>query len=275
MAAGADRSKVHILRSVRLSGSAVERDLRLDLDTAAIEQHIQQHPQTRLIVIDPISNHLGDVSMVAEQEIRQLLGPLKRIARARDLSVTSVMHLNKKEGLAAINRVGGAGAFVGVARASWLFGRDSTGRVMAPLKNNYAKHSTKGLGYSIDERLVMIKGSNEPIPRIEWLGASSVDANDLLQESKQTARADAEAFLEGFLSGGSQDALKVYVAAAAQGISERTLDRAKAKLRVESRKKGTEGGWEWLLPTEQAQTNDANKGQGEIGTVGTLQSALQ
>jgi hypothetical protein len=121
---------------------------------------------------------------------------------------------------------------------------------------------------------VMIQAVNEPIPRIEWLGVAAVDANELLEESKQTARADAKSFLENFLAGGPQPATAVAKAAGAQGISERTLDRAKAALGVESRKNG-QSGWEWLLPTEHVQAKDANEGPGEAGTVGTLEAHLQ
>jgi putative DNA primase/helicase len=277
-AAGADLSKVQIIQSVRVSvGEQMQaRDLHLDEDVGAIEKKLRDFPATRLIIIDPISDHLGSKKMWAEQEMRELLGPLKKLAQKYEVSVVCVMHPNKKEGLSAIYRIGGAVAFVGVARANWLFTKHPdypSNSYMLPLKNNYAPDSLRGLAYRIKEQLVQIEGSDEPIPRVEWLGEADIDANEALappQKKHAPSRADAKAFLSSFLGAGPQDASAVYTAANAQGISQRTLDRAKAELGIESRKKGSEG-WEWVLPD--GQSKDANASKGESGTVGSLQHA--
>lgn len=270
-AACADLSKVHILKDILVSGQSASDSLRLDLDVGAIDLYLGQHPDIRLIVIDPASNHLGNVSMVDEQEVRAILGPLKEVAKAHDLAVVGVMHLNKKEGLSAIHRVGGAGAFIGVARASWLFARDpgaSSGRFMLPLKNNYVREPSS-LGFRVIERPVTIENEQVPTPYIEWLNEVYLDVDEIISTPKKPMpRADAKVFLKAYLVGGPRDATAAYSAAAAQGISERTLDRAKADLGVESRKRGTDR-WEWVLPDRQPK--DATNDHGEFGTVGTLQ----
>jgi putative DNA primase/helicase len=272
IAAGADLSKIHIVKAVRFGGRVADGGLRLDIDVAAIEQFVSEHTDIRLMVIDPISNHLGNASMVDEQAVRGILSPLKGVAAAHDFAIVGVMHLNKKEGLSAIHRVGGAGAFIGVARASWLFARhqDQSGkRSMVPLKNNYAKQ-LDGLAYRIAEKPVQIEGANELIPHVEWLGQSVMEADDLMAPPKQkrtSSRTDANVFLEDFLAGGPQDATAVQAAAHTEGISERTLDRAKRELGIESRKNGSEG-WKWSLPAGSAK--DANDGCDEEGKSGTL-----
>jgi hypothetical protein len=248
-AADADLSKVHIIQSVRVRASkqTQTRDLHLDEDVEAIGEMLHKFPAIRLIIIDPISDHLGGKKMWAEQEMRELLRPLAKMAQNRDVAVVCVMHPNKKEGLSAIYRISGAVAFVGVARANWLFTKHRdypSNSYMLPLKNNYARDSLLGLAYRISEVLVQIENSDEPIPHVEWLGEADVDANEALappQKKRASSRADAKAFLRAFLAGGPQDASAVYAAAAAEGISERTLDRAKAELGVESRRRGTEG----------------------------------
>jgi len=274
MAADADLSKVKLLRSVRGSGQVAGHSLGLDADVEAIKQYLREHPNVRLIVIDPVSNHLGSASMQDEQEVRRILGPLQEIARMYDLAIICVMHLNKKEGLVAIHRVGGAGAFIGVARASWLFIRQADAplkRFMLPLKNNYGKEPS-GLGYQVEEKPVEIEKELVPTPSIVWLDETNLDADEALSTPKRRAsRGDAKSFLEAFLAKGPQEAPAVYAAAAERGISERTLDRAKRDLGVESRKKGADC-WEWALPDDL--TKDAREAQGESGILGTLQLSV-
>jgi putative DNA primase/helicase len=279
VAAGADCSKVHIFKSVliRSGGRNVERTLRLDDDLAEIKNFLQKNPDIRLAVVDPVTNHLGDASMVDEQEIRALLNPFQ----TRGVASICVAHLNKKSDQAAIHRVSGAGAFIGLARASWLFARDLTlpsERHMLPLKNNYANGSTLGLRYRILERAVKIEGDDVLTPYVEWIGASAADANEILAPPKRSSRGDAGNFLQDYLSQGPKDTADVYTAAKTRGISERTLDRAKAELGIESRKKGQAGGWEWVLPTVTPQTSGQvggcqRSGQ-DVGAVDTLQFCI-
>lgn len=115
---------------------------------------------------------------------------------------------------------------------------------------------------------VEIENVDVPTPCVEWLKVAHVDANEVISMPKKHApRADAKAFLKDFLSGEPRDASAVYAAAAAEGISVRTLDRAKSELAVESRKKGTEG-WKWVLPD--GQPKGVRQGQEGYGTLGTL-----
>src|SRR6185437_5571506 len=102
-----------------------EREISLDKDMAALERKLIEHPNIRLVVVDPVSNNLGSAGINKEQESRQLvLIPLKDLAARRNVAVLAVMHLNKNTEASGMHRVGGAMAFVGVARAVWLFAPD-------------------------------------------------------------------------------------------------------------------------------------------------------
>ena len=116
MAARANLDRIDFLDAVRPIKSE-NREIRLDMDIPAIEKKLASNPNIRLLVIDPISNYLGEVSMVAEQEVRSILIPLKRAAEKYNIAVLIVMHLNKKSDLDAISRVGGAMA----SRSLFLF----------------------------------------------------------------------------------------------------------------------------------------------------------
>jgi AAA domain-containing protein/bifunctional DNA primase/polymerase-like protein len=122
-AAGADLSKIHFLKSVSIGSAETsdEREVAFDQDLKQVEEFLQQHPDVRLIVVDPVSNYLGSAKMNSEQEIRAVLIPLKNLAERMDVAVIGVMHLNKAVDRGAVNRVGGAMAFVGVARSAYLF----------------------------------------------------------------------------------------------------------------------------------------------------------
>jgi len=59
---------------------------------------------------------------------------------------------------------------------------------------------------------------------------------------------EAKDFLSSALAQGARPAKDVEAEARQEGISERTLKRAKKELRVQSRKCGMTGAWEWSLP---------------------------
>lgn len=68
-------------------------------------------------------------------------------------------------------------------------------------------------------------------------------------------RPAAEAFLLSRLAHGPVPAAVVLAEAKARGISERTLDRAKARLGIRSRR--VRGGWVWTLPAGAADNDPA------------------
>jgi hypothetical protein len=63
------------------------------------------------------------------------------------------------------------------------------------------------------------------------------------------ARDEAKKFLAGLLAGGPVSSADVEEAATANGISRRTLFRAKADLGIAAKKSGD--GWTWQLPAPQ------------------------
>jgi hypothetical protein len=116
------------------------------------------------------------------------------------------MHLNKKSDLDAINRVGGAMAFIGVCRVSWLFVRNvQEAEVdgepaedkpdtfsMLRIKNNLAKASHTGLSYSVQLRKVKIEGKLVSEPYVVWGKVINGDADAALETKnhRQAKRAD-------------------------------------------------------------------------------------
>jgi hypothetical protein len=119
---------------------------------------------------------------------------------------------------------------------------DERVRVLAPIKSNLGP-MPRALTYTL-----------EPVghvARIGWGNETQLTANEILSHpSTDGAMAKAVEFLKKLLSGGAIPAAKVTEEAAAAGISEKTLRRAKKKLGVKAVKSAFGGGWLWELPAE-------------------------
>ncbi len=95
----------------------------------------------------------------------------------------------------------------------------------------------------------------EPDGTFRWTGESQLTASTMLAPElngeEKGARADAKEFLLSALAQGPRPAKDVTAEAGQEGISERTLRRAKRNLSVRSsHKPEMNGGWEWSLPEE-------------------------
>ena len=115
--------------------------------------------------------------------------------------------------------------------------------------------------------------------RVSWEGDSVLSADGLLNSPGETKRDAAAEFLEGLLADGPMPASEVKEEAEAEGISERTLKRAKQELGVEAVREGRSGEiggdlWCWRLPFKGATDLDLG-GQPSTKRVASLKSAGQ
>ena len=256
MAAGADLKKVRFAKMTSGDPNAKhqnDREMRLDKDIAAIKKALTENPSIRLIVIDPVSNYLGDTKMVDEQSVRRVLTPLQILASETGVTILGIMHLNKKQDLDAIHRIGGATAFVGVARAVWLFAVDPENANlfhMLRVKKNIGER-TGGMKYQIATKPVDIEGEAVPEPYVEWLGSTDKSADDMLAPKPagrpRNERDDASEWLKEFLTGGPQPSKEVQTKCEAAGFTYRTMIRAKDDVGVRVFKR--EDQWYWELNT--------------------------
>jgi hypothetical protein len=265
-AAGADVSRVHLLRAVRVvqqDGKQMERGFSLECDVNALDDAIKQTPDSRLIVIDPISAYLGGVDSHNNTEVRGLLAPLAELAARTGVAILAVTHLRKSGG-SAIYRAMGSLAFAAAARAVWGIAEDADDpekRIMVRVKGNLS-HDPGGLAYRIEVAL--------DIPRIAWEpGAVNLRADDVLggldsREDRSDRRA-AEAWLKDFLADGPKAKNEVERRSKQAGFSMATLRRAAGTLRISSKKPGFKSGWEWRLP-EGAQSEDAHTIPSDVST---------
>lgn len=72
-----------------------------------------------------------------------------------------------------------------------------------------------------------------------------VEIGSVSDEEKTTKTDTAKQFLQDFLADGSKPQSEIVTAAAEQGIAKRTLDRAKAELKIKSY--SSDKRWYWQL----------------------------
>jgi putative DNA primase/helicase len=259
MAAGADTSRVYKLEMtfVAENGSKSQREAALDSDLPKMEKMLAEHPSIRLLIIDPLSNYTGKVKLNDEQTMRTaILVPLRDLAKKYGVTVICVCHLNKRSDVNALNRVLGAGAITGVARACWLFAADEEAPedecdhfVMCDGKGNLTRKALrKGLKYHTaekqltwpDGRPVLDPDTGKQISAsyVVWDGQHTMSADDALdtvtghKAEKAVRKAEASAFLRTALSGGPRYAEDVKAEATNRKISAKTLQRAREALGV-------------------------------------------
>jgi hypothetical protein len=141
------------------------------------------------------------------------------------------------------------------ARSVLLVGADPDQpkkRAITQTKNNLGPLA-ESLGYVIEPELESPSGA-----RFAWTGASDLTAERILAplnregEDEATERRDGVDFLREMLKGGEIEAKEIEKSRKAAGISDYSLRKAKAFLRIKTRERGGtfsgEQSWVWSLP---------------------------
>jgi AAA domain len=254
-AAGADLDRVEIVGMVT-KPSDFDRMFNLAEDLDLLRQKVCALGDVKLILIDPISAYLGvgKVNSYRTTDVRAVLAPLVAFAEELKIAIIGVMHFNKKsEDHDVVARISDSLAFAATARHVFAAVDDleNNRRLFVKGKNNIAKSDIKTLAYGIKTRIVgNDKDTGEDIvaPCIDWLEEVDISASEAMQAAaSKTAGAlgEAKQFLQDFLKNGPVLQTDVEAAATADGISGKTLQRAKKALGVVSKKDGPDGKWRW------------------------------
>lgn len=129
-----------------------------------------------VIIFDPLMAFIGGTTdSHNDASVRQALYPLMALAGRTGAVVVAIRHLNKATGGKAIYRGGGSIGFTGAARVTHLVQPDPRApevKVLATVKNNLARPAPS-MRYRIH-------ANNEGVPYIEWMGASELTAQELV-----------------------------------------------------------------------------------------------
>jgi hypothetical protein len=261
-AAGADCTRVYALTGVR-DGHGRPR-LPTVADVHAIRQAADAVGAV-LLIVDPLSAYMGrGVDGHRDIDVRTALAELAALAEASGLAVLLIRHLAKSGGQNPLYRGGGSIAIIAAARSGLLLARDPDDAdrlVLATTKGNLAPPQL-----SLGLRLVTTAGAL----RVDWTGVSARSAADLLATvdgAERSARDDAEDWLREALAAGPRASRDVQRDARADGVTERTLRRARESLGVIVERRGAVGsGQRWIWHLGEMTTPPGHLASGHLAT---------
>ncbi len=214
-----------------------------------IERQIRKHT-AKFCVIDPFFSLLNrDYSKNAEQDVREVLSAVTKVAKRNNCAFFLVRHFNKKEDSSALYRGGGSIGITAQARLAYAFlpdPQDDSRRILAWEKNNISrKDRTDALAF----KMMSVETSVGEQPRLEFRGTESRSVEDLMSGSrgrppKQKTR--AEVLLKNALKDVDRcSASEIYDLTEEEEISKSTLRRAADELGIE--KEQDDGTWYWRM----------------------------
>lgn len=236
-AAGADLSLV--VQIERPDGGYI--DLREDRERLA--QAVARH-RLRVVFFDQLLDNIGvGVDDWRQKPVRDALQPLRSLARELDVAALCNLHPNKR-GSSFRALVAGAPTFNALSRSSLLLAQhpeDEDVRVLVRGKGNLSR-TPAAVEFRIAEHRFDANGHEfkVPVASVPWTSELTVDA--LLEAEPKPAEhskiADACDIIEALLphDGGWHPAKSIFEACAEENVDERTVKRAKSRLRIEHRR---------------------------------------
>ncbi len=251
-AAGADRTKIHLLDGRRLpDGTSAPITLE---DIPIIRDALVQHPGTRLVVIDPVSAYLGRADSHVNSDVRALLRPLALLAETHNCAFIILSHLTKNAGTKVAYRATGSLAFTALSRSAWVVCEDKevapNGRILACIKSNVGP-SDRGFRFrrQDDGRLEWEPLSIETTAQKALAEAEGTHGeDDTLRGPPPAARNAAAVWLENLLRNEPVLAAKVLADGKLAGFKESTIQRAANALNVKRERDCNTNKHRWSLP---------------------------
>ena len=244
------------------------RMFQLD-DVPLLEAHLRRRPETKLIVIDPISAFHAGRDGNNNAEMRELLSPLRAMAERRGVAIVLVTHLRKAAGIQAVNAIVGSIGLVGAARTAWMVarergeeGEESDRRLFVPIKNNVGNDRT-GFAFTIDRGRVAFEAEPVDMNGDDVLGSVYADRDDERDKAdRKRPRDEAASWLAAYLRDGPRSWEQVARAGKQAGHSDRTLQRCRGE--CANWFKSPENAVYWRLEGD-GRTDPAGDGDDEAG----------
>lgn len=258
--AGGDCKKILEARSVRLKAGAgfVERQLALSTDIQQIDRLFEQHPDIVCVMLDALTSFLGPIDSHKDAEVRAVLTPLAAWAEQRKVTVLAVHHLNKGgSARTLLERMAGSAAFTQVARVVHMVVKDPEDeegerRVLQPLVQNVGRPQ-EGIAFTVETAFAQDPKHPKGVKtsRVVWGGTAEVDLHTAVNKPegrKAVALEGAIDWLKKELKVGARYSTDIADLAAKNGISTRTLERARSEIGVLSYRELRGDKWMLQLP---------------------------
>ena len=255
---GADVDRVHFID---------EDEFALSLSDERIEQTIIEK-NAKLCILDPIQAYLGGANMNSANGVRPLMKRLGDIAARHGCAMLLVGHMNKGGGKSQYRSLGSVDIYA-AARSVMTVGRIPVDENMRAIVHNKSNLSPAGKpqAFGLDS-----SGG------FTWLGEYDITIDEILNgiKKQESQFAKARRLIETALVNGPVLAVDMEQMAEEQGISPKTMSRAKSALGVISVKHGNQ--WYWEMPIEVVFTEVSQDGQhgqeGQDGSDGGQESPM-
>lgn len=221
-----------------------DRFMEIKFNSELLEKLVEEH-KPALVIFDPLQSFIPpNIKMGQRNEMRYCLNPLIGLGEKYKTTFLIIMHTNKQSGLYGRKRMADSSDVWDIARSVIMLGEtDQKGiRYISQEKSNYGALQKTVLFELVDGRL-------------EFRGYSDKRDREFVTEHDFNTRArpvqeSARDFILEYLEDGEKEAADLQESAKANGISERTLVRARGELKksslIDSYKKPGTGKWYWF-----------------------------
>lgn len=258
MVAGADLSQVIFVEGVIREEVGEEEGgapMRMSLDAHQIPGLKRKYPNLRMVVIDPLSAFLDARDSHKEADVRQVFHPWVLAAEEAGVAVIFIAHHNKSKGGHVRDKLSGSTAIRNAVRTVYAVLEnpgDEKELLFLPEKSNLSDGQVPGLVFRIVGKEWESGDASGNVACVEWCRETDQKANVVASTEHSSAHPidDAEQFLRSELADRACFVKDLKASAMDAGLSWRTVNRAKKKLRIDVQKDGFTGGWRWRLPEE-------------------------
>lgn len=213
--------------------------------------------QLGALFFDQLLDNLGvGVDDWRQKPVRDALQPLRALARELDIAALGSLHPNKRAD-SFRQLVAGAPAFNSVSRSSLLLAQhpdDESMRVLVRGKGNLAQ-APEAMEFQITEHRFTANGHQFKVPLAQGFHVGELTVDDLIGDGTVTTEhskvAEACEMIEALLprDGDWHLAKPIYEACSEDGVDQRTVQRAKARLKIEHRRSASfKAAAEWCWP---------------------------
>ncbi|MGI8556848.1 MAG: AAA family ATPase [Solirubrobacteraceae bacterium] len=215
-------------------GDAVD----LTADMPDVEDAVKRH-KLRVLFFDQILDNIGsDTNEFRQREIREAMRPVRSFAQRTETAALASLHPNKRA--ESFRQLVYGSGFNQLARSAlWVAAHpeDEGRRVLLRGKGNLSA-PPRAVEFDIEACRFEANGYTFDEPKAVRFSVSDVTAQDLLEASGKPAApskvGDAQALIEAMLprDGEWHRAKAIFEAAQAEGVDERTVQRARDKTGV-------------------------------------------
>ena len=243
---------LHVFNSTLIKNGK-RRTFSLQHDLETLGAAIVSVGNVSLVVIDAITSYMGDIDSHRTTDVRSVLEPVAEFAQRYEVAVLAVTHPPKAAHGNALRSFAGSFAFVAAPRLAFYVTvePETQRRLLLAVKNNIGLKAA-GIGYYIGTKTVT---NNIIAPHILWDDAPvDVNVDQAIAAASEATRdggrsmREAKEYLRDLLAKSPVPAKDAEEGAEQNGISDRTLARAKKELGIKSDKDSFGGGWMWKLP---------------------------